>query len=59
VVTISKVVHRLELFIDNSNTGFVGSAGDFLDICCGFSLVGKLLVDSLGGFDSSLGMEFG
>jgi hypothetical protein len=58
VITISKVVHRLKLFVDNSDAGFVGSACDLLDICGRFSLVGKLLVDSLGGFDCSLGGKF-
>jgi hypothetical protein len=32
VVTIGKVVHGLELFVDNSNTSFVCAASDILDI---------------------------
>ena len=47
VVAISEVVHRLELFVDNSDTGFVGPAGNRLDIGSGLALVCKLFVDSL------------
>jgi hypothetical protein len=59
VITISKVVHRLKLFVNNSDACFVGPAGDFLDIGGGFAHVGKFLVDILGGFNGSLGVEFG
>jgi hypothetical protein len=58
VITISEVVHRLELFVDNSDAGFVGSAGDFLDIRCGLAQIGKFFVDVLRSFNSGLGVEF-
>jgi hypothetical protein len=32
VITISKVVHRLELLVDDSNTSFVCAASDFLNV---------------------------
>jgi hypothetical protein len=59
VITVSEVIHRLELLIDDSDAGFVCAACDVLNICCRFSLVGQLLVDSLGGFDGGLRVEFG
>ena len=59
VVTIGKVVHGLELFVDNSDAGFVSAAGNLLDVCGRFAHILKLVVNSLCGFDGSLGVEFG
>jgi hypothetical protein len=58
VVAVSEVIHWLELFVDDSDAGFVGSAYNSLDIGGGFAHIGKLLVDFLRSFDGSLGMEF-
>jgi hypothetical protein len=59
MVTIGKVVHGLELFVDNSNAGLVGTAGDVFDVRSAQASVGKLLVDILCGLNSGLGVEFG
>jgi hypothetical protein len=59
MITISKVVHRLELLVDNPNASFMCSAGNVLDISGRFSLVSELLVDSLCSFNCSLRVEFG
>jgi len=59
VIAIGKVIHGLELFVDNSNAGFVGAAGNFLDIGGGFTHILKLVVNGLCGFDGGLGVEFG
>jgi len=59
VVTISEVIHRLELFVDDSDASFVSSASDLLDIGSGLALVSKLLVNSFCGFDGGLGVKFG
>lgn len=59
VIPISKVVHRLELLIDNPNTGFVCANGDVLDVFCRLALLLQLGVDMLGGFDGGLRMELG
>jgi len=32
VITISEVIHRLELLVNDSDTSFVCAASDFLDI---------------------------
>jgi hypothetical protein len=37
MITISEVVHGLELFINDADTGFVCPASDFLDISGGFA----------------------
>lgn len=39
VVAVGEVVHGFELFVDNADAGFVGSAGDFLDVFGGFAFV--------------------
>jgi hypothetical protein len=32
MVTISEVIHRLELFVDDADTGFMRAARDVLDV---------------------------
>lgn len=59
VVTVGKVVHGLELLVDDTHAGFVRAAGDGLDVGGGFALGFKGVVDLLGGFDGGLGVEFG
>jgi hypothetical protein len=54
VVTIGEVVHGLELFVDDSDASFVGTAGDVFDVCSAQAPIGKLLVDILCGLNSGL-----
>jgi hypothetical protein len=58
VIAIGEVVHWLELFVDDADACFVGSAGDGFDVGCGFAFVLESLVDVLGGLDGSLRVEF-
>lgn len=57
VVTVGKIVHSLELLVDNTDASFVSAVGDFLDIFRRLSEFGKLLVDNLGRLNGSLRME--
>lgn len=59
MVTVGKVVHGLELFVDNTDTGFVGADGDILDILHGLAHLGEGSVHVLGGLNGSLRVEFG
>lgn len=59
VVTVSKVVHGLELLVDNTDAGLVGAVGDLLDILGALAHLSQLLVDDLSGLDGSLGVELG
>ena len=59
MVAIGEIIHGFKLFIDDADAGFVRTAGDVSDVRGGFALIGKLLVDAFGGFDSSLGVELG
>jgi hypothetical protein len=47
VVTIGKVVHGLELLVDDADAGLVGSAGDGLDISGRLAKGLELVVDLL------------
>ena len=59
VVTISKVLHGLELLVDNSDAGLVCPVNDALDILGGLAHGLQLLVQALGSFNSCLRVEFG
>jgi hypothetical protein len=59
VVTVSKVVHGLELLVDDANASFVGAVGNILDVLGGFAQRSKLLVDDLSALNGSLGVELG
>lgn len=59
VVTVGKVVHGLELLVDNADAGLVGAAGDALDIGGGLAHGLELVEDLLGGLDGGLGVELG
>jgi hypothetical protein len=59
VVTIGKVVHGLELFVDDSDASLVGTAGNVFDVRSAQASVSKLLVDILCGLNGGLGVEFG
>lgn len=47
------------LFVDDTDAGLMGAAGDGLDVFCRLALLCELGVDSFGSFDGGLGVEFG
>lgn len=57
MVTVGKVVHGLELLVDNADASLVGTVGNLLDVFGGLSKLSKLLVDDLGTFNGSLRVE--
>lgn len=59
VVTVGKVVHGLELLVDDADAGLVGSAGDGLDVGSRLALGLEDVVDLLRGLDGGLGVELG
>ncbi len=59
MIAIGEVVHWFVLLVDDTNAGFVGAAGDVFDVFGRLAHLFQLRVDSLGGFNSGLGMEFG
>ncbi len=59
VIAISKVVHRLELLIDNTDTSLMGTALDMLDILSRLPHINELLADSGRGLNGGLGVELG
>jgi hypothetical protein len=59
VVTISKVLHGLELLVDDTNAGLVCPVDNTLDVLGCLSHGLKLLVQALGSLDGSLRMELG
>lgn len=59
VVTVGKVVHGLELLVNDADASLVGSAGDGLDISGRLALGLEDVVDLLRGLDGGLGVELG
>lgn len=59
VITVSEVVHGLELLVDDADASLVGAVGDLLDILGALAHLLELLVDDLSGLDGSLGVELG
>ena len=59
VVTVSKVVHSLELLVDNADASLVGAVDDLLDVLGRLSELLELLVDDLSSLNGGLGVEFG
>ena len=59
VIAVGKVVHGLMLFVDDTDAGLMGAAGDGFDVFCRLALLCELGVDSFGSFDGGLGVEFG
>jgi hypothetical protein len=57
VIAVSKVLHRLELLIDDTNTGLVCSVDDTLDVFGALAHGRQLLVQPLRRLDRSLGVE--
>ncbi len=58
VVTVRKVVHGLELLVDDADTGLVGSACDTLDVDRRLAHLLKLLKNLRGRLDRCLRVEF-
>jgi mannitol-specific phosphotransferase system IIBC component len=59
VVTVSKVLHGLELLVNNADAGFVGAVYDALDVCGSLAHILQLLVQALGSLNGGLRVEFG
>lgn len=59
VVAVGKVVHGLELFVDDADAGLVRAAGHSLDVGSGLALGLETGVDVLCGFNGGLGVELG
>jgi hypothetical protein len=59
VVTVRKVLHGLELLVDDPDAGLVCPVDDTLNVCSALAHILELLVQALGSFDSSLRVELG
>ena len=59
VVAVGKVVHRLELLVDDADAGLVGADGHLLDVGGGLAHGLELGVDLLRGLDGGLRVELG
>lgn len=59
VVAVGKVVHGLELLVDDADAGLVRADGDLLDVGGGLAHGLELGVDLLRGLDGRLGVELG
>lgn len=59
MVTVSKVVHSLELLVDNADASLVGAVDDLLDVLGRLSELLELLVDDLSSLNGGLRVEFG
>lgn len=58
VVTVSKVVHGLELLVDDADAGLVCAVDNALNVFGGLAHCLKLLVQALSSLDGGLGVEF-
>lgn len=59
VVAVGKVVHGLELLVDDADAGLVGAAGDGLDVGGRLAHGLELVEDGLRGLDGGLRVELG
>jgi hypothetical protein len=59
VVTVGKVVHRLELLVDNPNASLVGPVNNAFNVFGGLAKGLQLNVKLLGGLNGSLRVELG
>lgn len=59
VVTVGVVVHCFELFVDDTDAGFVRPVCHAFNVFCGFAHGLELLVEFLRGFDGGLRVELG
>jgi hypothetical protein len=59
VVTVRKVLHRLELLVDDPDAGLVCPVDDTFNVFGALAHSLELLVQALGGFDCGLRVELG
>jgi hypothetical protein len=59
VVTVRKVLHRLELLVNDTDASLVCPVDDTLDIFGTLAHSLELLVQALGSFDCGLRVELG
>jgi hypothetical protein len=59
VVTVRKVLHGLELLVNDTDASFVGPVYNALDIFGTLAHGFELLVQALGSFNSSLRVKLG
>lgn len=59
VITVRKVVHGLELFVDDTDAGFMGADFDVFDIFNGLAHLGQSCVYVLSRLNGSLRVKFG
>jgi hypothetical protein len=59
VITVGKVLHGLELLVNNADTGLMRTINDTLNICGRLAHRLQFLVQALGSLDSGLRVEFG
>lgn len=59
VITIGVVVHGLELLVDDANASLVCAVGDGFDVFGALAHLLELVVETLGGLDGGLRVEFG
>lgn len=57
VITVSEVLHGLELLVDDADAGLVGSVDDALDVLGGLAHLPELDVDALGRLNGGLRVE--
>ena len=57
MVTVGKVVHGLELFVDDADAGLVGADCHLLDVLGSLAHLGKGLVDLGRSLDGGLRVE--
>lgn len=54
MITVGKVLHGLELLVDDTDAGLVGSVDNVVDILGGLSESLELLVQALSSLDGGL-----
>jgi hypothetical protein len=59
VVTVSEVLHGLELLVNDADAGLVSSVDDVVNVFGGLAQGLELLVQALGSLNSGLRVEFG
>lgn len=59
MVSVGKVVHGLELLVDDTDASFVCATGDFLNVLGRFAHIFQLMVNVFRGLDGSLRVELG
>jgi hypothetical protein len=57
VITVGKVLHRLELLVDDANASFVCAVHNTFNVCCRLAHCLELLVESLSSLNCGLRVE--